>query len=78
MALRGPWAHLEVIETVACAWIEPLGTVVWCDDQACKHNHIGMCVMDTVDMVDGRCGTRDRDGDADGRKGDGTAWTSAS
>lgn len=44
---------------MTCAWIEPLGTVVWCDDQVCKHNYIGMCVMDTVDMVGDKCKTKE-------------------
>ncbi len=44
---------------MTCAWTEPLGTVVWCDDQTCIHNHVGMCAMDTVDLIGNKCKTKE-------------------
>jgi hypothetical protein len=44
---------------MTCAWIEPHGTVVWCDDGECIHNHVGMCAMDVVDVIDDKCKTKE-------------------
>lgn len=43
---------------MTCTWTEPLGTVIWCDDGECVHNHVGMCAMDVVDVIDDKCKTR--------------------